>query len=299
MINKEVINPPRFVRDYNIVPYNISKNLKNNGLKGAILRSNSKIYMKEKKINDSKNELMNNYNLNSPLKDNFKYSNQELDELYYDKAVELDKRSFCKLLFIKLIQKISIINMFYFKKQYAHINIFLIIYINGIMVDIFLNCILYSDDSISEKYNNDGKLSFLTSFLISTLSNVISNFISFLLSKITIYDDKFGYLENKIININIYMKTAKRILKSTKIIIFIGFIFISILNVMCFYYIIIFVNIYQNTQISMIINYLYGILESIIFIIVICLLIVIIRKISIGKKNRKGYYTSKWIDEHF
>ena len=47
------------------------------------------------------------------------------------------------------------------------------------LIDFFLNTLLYSDDVISHKYHNNGKLDFIVTLTISLTSNIITSIICY------------------------------------------------------------------------------------------------------------------------
>ena len=73
-----------------------------------------------------------------------------------------------------------------------------------------MNCFLYTDEVVSEKYHNDGNLTMITSLSLSFISNIISSIIVFLISKLTNYVE---IIEAIIINVKdkkkIYSKYYK------------------------------------------------------------------------------------------
>jgi len=61
----------------------------------------------------------------------------------------------------------------------------------------------------------------------------------------------------------------------------------------------IFCTVYHNTQGSVMINYLTGVIESIIISFGFTLIISILRTISIKCRSKSAYYTSKYFFENF
>ena len=77
------------------------------------------------------------------------------------------------------------------------------------------------------------------------------------------------------------------------------FILQILISLMMCYYLLIFCAIYHNTQESVFINYLMGIIESIIISFALTLIISILRTLSIRCKSKSAYYTSKYFFENF
>ena len=63
-------------------------------------------------------------------------------------------------------------------------------YILSLLLDFFFNAFLYSDDIVSEKYHNKGKLNFIISLLLSLISNIITNIICYFLNYSKSIEDK-------------------------------------------------------------------------------------------------------------
>ena len=61
------------------------------------------------------------------------------------------------------------------------------VYLFELLLDLTLNCFLYTDDVVSEKYHNDGNLSMFTSLSLSFISNIISSIAVFIIAKLTNY----------------------------------------------------------------------------------------------------------------
>ena len=112
------------------------------------------------------------------------------------------------------------------------------------------------------------------------------------------FEEKFNSIY-EIKNEYHFLRTAKKYLREitirTSIFLVEEFITISF----CFYYIFIFCSIYDNTQISLILNYFISVLEGFLINIVITIIIISTRKIGLFFKNKYLYNSSKYIDQHF
>ena len=78
------------------------------------------------------------------------------------------------MLFSFLPKNIKIIAIFYYKNPLVPLSLTISIYFFESLLDLVLNCFLYTDDYISEKYKNGG-LKFITSLFLSFMSNIISS----------------------------------------------------------------------------------------------------------------------------
>ena len=171
-------------------------------------------------------------------------------------------------------------------------------YILSLLIDFFLNTLLYSDDVISHKYHNNGKLDFIVTLTISLTSNIITSIICY-------FNDYSEGIEERLEQIleikreYFYLNAIKHFLKTFKVKLILFFFNQIIIISCCYYYIVIFCIIYSCSQLSLLTNYFTSILEGIITSVIISIIIVITRKIGIIFKNRYIYNTSKYINEHF
>ena len=94
-------------------------------------------------------------------------------------------------------------------------------------------------------------------------------------------------------------RNIKRLLSYLRIK-FICFFFAQlIIMAICIYYIVIFCIKYSCSQISLLVNYCYSFVESIITSFVITFIILITRKIGLCCPNKELYNTSKYINSKF
>ena len=246
-------------------------------------------------MNKIRDENYRNYTLN----DNKEIDKKEINILPYTKALRLDDRNFIQIFFSVLFNKIEIINIFYYKNESVHLSLTLSIYISSLLLDLTLNCLLYTDEEISEKYHNDGKLEFFTSISLSFFANIISGIIMFIVIKLTEYASILEIIIRDISDQNNYYINILRFKKYMKIKLSIFYIIQFILNVLMFYYLTIFCAVYNKTQGSIIVNYLYGILESLLFSLGLTITISLIRFLSIKYKWKSIYNASKYFYENF
>ena len=171
-------------------------------------------------------------------------------------------------------------------------------FILSLLINFFFNALLYSDEVISNKYHNNGELDFFVSLVISILSNIVTSIFCYFvkysrgieerIKLILEIREQFHFVRN----INIFLSILK-----TK------FIFYFILQILviatCAYYIIIFCILYSKSQISLIVNYCYSLVESIITSFAIALIILITRKIGLSCLNKELYNISKYINSKF
>ena len=228
------------------------------------------------------------------------YLNPDFDEMEYDDAIKLDKRSFCIFLIEKLKEKQIIMNTFYYKEKLIPMSIKIILLLLNIDLYFVINGLFFNEEYLSKLFNSHEEE---TTF--SFIPRSISRFF---------YSTMVGYIVGVIIDcIFIEEKKVKRtflrekdnplqlryeistIIKSIKkrytIFIFLC-IFISIIS---WYYISCFNNTYPMIKMewiksSIIIIFIMHIL-SILFI----LLESILRSLSFYYKSEKLYRAKQFI----
>ena len=232
-------------------------------------------------------------------KDDEEIDINELNTIPYTKALKVDNRSFFKIFLSVLFNEIKIISIFYYKSPYDHFSIILSKYIFELCLDLTLNCLLYTEEVISEKYNNNGSIEFLTTLTLSFMSNIISSFITYFITKLAQYVE---FLENIINEVKIkpyYFMNIIRFKKLLSINLGLFFFVELIINLGMCYYLIIFCSLYHKTQRSIMINYVTGFIESFIISVGITLVTSLLRFIGIKYRIKHIYYTSRYLFENF
>ena len=203
------------------------------------------------------------------------------------------------MFFSVLVHEIDIINIFYYRKINTYITISLSLYVFELYLDYTFNCVLYTDDIVSKKYKNNGSIGAVTSLSLGFISNIISSIISNILGNLAEYEDMINLIIRDTINKRQYFTNIKKFRKYLAIKVSAFFIIQTIMNALMCYYLMIFCTIYKNTQISVFINYLLGIIQSLILSLGLSLLISLIRFLSIKYRWRPIYNTSKYLFENF
>ena len=189
--------------------------------------------------------------------------------------------------------------MFYYKNQYIHLSITISLYLFAFLLDVTLNCFLYTDDVVSEKYHNEGSLEMITSLSLSFASNIFSSIITYYLGRLGEYSDILDIMVNDIYLKKYYYINMIKFRKYLKIRLYFFYFFQFFGCIIMTYYITIFFVIYNNSQISIMLNYIYGVLESLAISFGISLLITILRYLSIKNKWINIYRTSQYIYNKF
>ena len=271
-----------------------------------ILDNNEKhnyIYQTINHINIS----LNNKNNSNIIKENNDKSqlneedidNKELNIIPYTQALRIDKRNYFQIFLSVISHEIKIINAFYYKHPFEHNSIILAKYIFELCLDLTLNCILYTEDVISEKYNNNGSIKFFTTLSLSFISNIITSIISYFISKLAEHVEFLEFIIKDVNDKSFYFLNILRFKKLLCINLGAFFFIQSSINIGMCYYLMIFCTVYHKTQGSIAINYITGISESLAISLGLALITSILRIISIKCELKYIYYTSKYFFENF
>ena len=239
-------NPPKKSHNKNInanietqnINYNII-NINNNKKEKEIIPVPSRKFTSNKKreIKRPKNMI--------------KFVDDEINDLSYDLAIKYDKRTYCDYYFSLLRSKHLFIFSFITSNDYNSRIMKMDLFFIGFGMNYFVNALFFSDDTMHEIYEREGKFDFIYQLPQILYSSLISTVLDFLFNILALSNDaiidfkknrsKEGILKRK--------KDLKFKLKVKFILFFIiGFIFL----VFFWYYLSMFCVIYKNTQVHLI-----------------------------------------------
>ena len=239
-----------------------------------------------------------NYNNYIVINDD-KVDKKEINNVPYTQALRIDKRSFFDIYISVLYNEIKAINIFYYKNEYVHLSLTTSIYVFSELLDFCFNCFIYSEDEVSEKYHNHGSLKVFTSLSLSFLSNIFSNILIWVFSKLTNYSEIFEILIKDVRVPEAYKWNTERIIKYTRIKLFFHYLIQFLFIIFIIYYLFVFCAVFHNSQISIGLNYFYGVIESFIISLTLTLIISISRYLSLKYKSSRLYNISKYCYQHF
>ena len=218
-------------------------------------------------------------------------------EMTYLQALEYDKRNFLNTFLGILFIKVELISTLFFPEPFDIYSITVSVYLLSLLIDFTFNALMYTDDVVSQKYSNEGKLAFYTSFILSSLSNIITFIIMKVIRKFTQYSFAFEQIGMEIKDEILYYKVIKSILGLVQKRIYIYFFIELIIANICGYYIYIFCNIYKRSQFSMLLNYLMGLGESLLISLGITIIVTVLRLIALKIRSKRTYYSSRYLSE--
>ena len=223
---------------------------------------------------------------------------KEINHVPYSQALRIDKRSYLSMFLSVLANEIKIISLFYYKNPLVHLSLTTSIYFFESLLDLTINCFLYTDNYISEKYNN-GKLKLLTTILLSFSSNFFSYIISYYIIKLIEYSELLEIIMKNSMRKQFYYLNIIKFKKYIAIKLFSFYIIQLLFNVFMSYYLTIFCIVYHQTQGSIMINYIVGIIQSLIFSLFFSIIISSLRYTSLKIRIKELYNTSKYLYENF
>ena len=225
-----------------------------------------------------------------------KEEKMDINELPYSLAKIKDKRNIVKIFFSIIIQKIELLNIFCGNELMR--SMLICEYILSLLINFFINTLLYSDDVVSNKYHNNGQLDFIVTIVLSLLSNVISSIICYFVK----YSEGINEKTELILEIKSqkdYFRNLLIFFKFLKLK-FICFIISELIIICCcFYYIIIFCIVYSQSRGSLMINYLSSLVEGLITSIAISIIIMVLRKIALVCSSKIMYNITKYVNNKF
>ena len=224
---------------------------------------------------------------------------RELNEIPFRQALRIDKRSTFKVFISVLENKIGFLNLYFYKKKYSQISLDLSIYLLELLLDLAMNCFLYTDDVVSEKYNNNGEISMITSLTLSIISNIISSIFVFIITKLVNYVEVLQIILKNSKEKKFYFINMKRYMFSTKLRLGFYFFFEIVLTLMMTYYFFIFCSVYHQCQINIAINYILGACISLATSIGLTIFITIFRYASFKYQSSYCFNISRYLYDHF
>ena len=120
-----------------------------------------------------------------------KTNKEDYDVLPYKTALKLDNRNIFKLFLLKIFEKLEIIDIFS-NKRFK--NILLSKYFLYLLIDFLLNTLLYTDQVVSHKSHNNGKLEILVILTITIASKIILSIIRYFINFLIEFEEKLNLI---------------------------------------------------------------------------------------------------------
>lgn len=111
-----------------------------------------------------------------------------------------------------------------------------------------MNALLFSDDIISQRYNNGGHLNPLTEYALSIISNIVSNIICIIAVKLTSFASTLELFAQEHDKEKVYVEQLNKLLKIIKRKVMLYCIYQLLMTCMNFYFLTIFCAVYKGSQ---------------------------------------------------
>ena len=123
-------------------------------------------------IDSSKNNIELNTNLKIQKSGTIKVDekikeNIQFNELPYSQAIKKDKRTIFTMFISVIIEKLELVNLIVGDHKIKVVLIYQ--YILSLLIDLFLNAFLYTDEVVSNKYHNNGQLDIIVTLVLSII----------------------------------------------------------------------------------------------------------------------------------
>ena len=284
-----------------IINLNKNKGIKINKKKNVNLfnlnqSSNNNLFLNKEKFKINKN--LNKILELSMMGRDASIDKKEINHIPYTQALRIDQRDYLEMFGSILANEIKIISIFYYRNKYVHLSLSTSIYLFELLLDLTINCFLYTDNYISQKYKN-GKLKFITSILLSLMSNIFAYIITYYVIGLVEYSELLEMILKNVLKKKHYFLNVIKFKKYLIIKLIIFYALQNIFNLMMCYYLTIFCTIYNQTQESVMTNYIFGIVQSLLFSLLLSLFTAFLRYVSLKVKHKQLYNTSKYLYEKF
>ena len=243
----------------------------------------------EEEKNDDEN---NNNDSETQILDKYKDSNEEeINNLEYENAIIVDKRTFWQFYFSLLKRGQLIIFTFITRDDYNLPQIKILLFIVSFSLYFTINAFFFSDDTMDKIYEDNGIFNFVFQLPQIIYSSLISSVINIILSKLSITESQILEMKKEK-DMEKFKEKANKIKKKLKIKLIIFFVLSSVLMLIFWYFISCFCSVYENTQIILIEDTVISFLLSMMYPFGIKLLpgIFRIQALRAPKKDQKYKY---------
>ena len=232
---------------------NSSKEIFNSKNKSSTFSVSDKIFKFNNKMSTLKNDIANHKskNKNKVKKINsllYKFSNDELNSLKYEDAIEFDKRTYIEYYMSLIRQKQLIIFSFFNKNDYNLFSIKLSLFLFSFSLYFTVNTLFFTDETMHKIYENQGLLEYYFYLLHIIYSTFISAFITLILKTLALSNKNMLKIKRIKDKRNALMESVK-LIKTLNVRFSIYYIISFILLIFFWYFISAFCAVYKNTQI--------------------------------------------------
>ena len=219
----------------------------------------------------------------------------DIDNCIYKEAIEKEERNAITYFIVLLLKQIEPINIFFFSGDYNLYPIAISVLLFSLASDFTMNALLFSDDVISQRYQNQGELNPLTTLLLSFCSNVLGFLISAIAMKMTSFESILEFFSKEIKPRSSYALKFKKIMKVVKLKIYIYFGFEFVMMGIYLYFLCSFCSVYKASQWNWFSNGLTSMVISFVGTLCMSFLITLCRFVGLWWKSEKIYNVSLYL----
>ena len=240
---------------------------------------------KEKEIKEKK-EIQNNQKTDEEILNEYKgLRDVEMNDLDYEIAIVVDKRTYWQL-YISLIKKDHLIIFTFFNRNdYNLTNIKIILFIVSFALFFAINAFFFTDETMNNIYEDNGVFNFIFQIPQIIYSSLISSLINIILQKLSISEEQILDMKKEK-DKKKAKKMANNIRKNLKLKLIIFLVLCSVLILVFWYFISCFCSVYTNTQLILIQDTLISFLTSMIYPFIFKLFPGMFRIPALRAKNR-------------
>ena len=189
----------------------------------------------EKELNEIEMNLANDLN------------DEEMNNLEYEQALVIDKRSYCGYYYSLLKKKHLILFIFLPSNDYNLIPIKFILFLISFSMYLTVNAFFFTDDTMNKIYEDNGAFNFIYQLPQIIYSSVVSAVIDMILKKLSLSEKQILDLKKEK-DVQKVKEKAKSIQKCLKIRFILFLLLTTILMLFFWYFISCFCAVYTNTQ---------------------------------------------------
>ena len=233
-------------------------------------------------LKHSKTQIINN-NKKKILK-KINYNDYELNNLSYNEALEIDKRTFFQYYLSLLRMKHILIFSFYTYTDYNSKFIKIILFLFSFSLSFTINALFFDDTILHKIYEDKGEFNFIYQIPNILYSTIITSLINIIIKYLSLTENKILEIkkENNFVKDKIFTNLKKLYIK------LIFFFILTFLFLLFFwFYLTCFCGIYKNSQIHLITDTLSSFGLSFLYPFILNLFPGIFRIPSIKSKNRE------------
>ena len=220
------------------------------------------------------------------------FTEDELNSLKYEYALEIDNRSYLQFYWSLLKQNHLIIFTFFVQNDYNICLLKFALFLISIGLFLFMNALFFQDDSLHKIYEDEGEYNFVYHIPQMIYSVILSQVILFLLENLSMFQNQFINIKekNSLKEIKDEIQQAKKSIKKRCFL----FLIIGIILLFGFwYYLSVFCAVYYNTQIPLIKNNIISFISSMLYPFFLNLIPGVFRIYSLQYKIKCQYIFSK------